>query len=69
MCSVSTTRSRTPASIASSAAARAVAGGMNMTATSNGVSRIASPAVANTGTPQCTAPARFGLTPATTLVP
>ena len=45
MCSVSTTSRRTPASMASSAAALAAIGGMNMTATSIPVSFAAATAL------------------------
>ena len=69
MCSVNTTRCLIPASIADTAASRAVAGGMNMTATSPPVSRTASAVEPKIGTSQCRPPARFGLTPPTTCVP
>lgn len=46
ICSVRITTVVAPASIASSAASRAAAGGMNMTAHSNGVRAMASPASA-----------------------
>ena len=68
-CSVSTTRRGQPASIASIAAARTPSGGMKSTETSKPTARIASPALAKTGTPQCSAPARRGFAPATTRVP
>ena len=68
-CSVSTTRRAHPASIASCAAAFTPSGGMNRTETSKPTSRIASRALANTGTPQCRVPAFFGFTPATMRVP
>jgi hypothetical protein len=69
MCSVRMTSSFTPAAIASSAAARAAPGGMNMTDTSNGAVFIASTAVAKIGTPQCISPAFLGFTPPTMVVP
>ena len=70
MCSVSTTSSFTPAPIASSAAASAAAGGMNITDTSTPPSFCAaSRTEANTGTPPCISPARLGLTPPTMRVP
>ena len=68
-CSVRTTRRGQPASMASMAAARTPSGGMKSTETSKPSSRIASPAVAKTGAPQCSVPARFGFTPPTTFVP
>ena len=55
--------------MASSAAAFTPSGGMNSTETSNPTSRIASRALACTGTPQCSVPAFFGFTPATMRVP
>ncbi len=51
MCSVSTTRSLTPASAADTAASFAIGGGMNMTATSPPTALTASAVEANTGTP------------------
>jgi hypothetical protein len=69
MCSVRTTTTFAPASIASRAASFAATGGMNMTAVSKGASRMAAVAEAKTGTPPCLSPARLGLTPATTRVP
>ena len=64
-----TTSRGQPASMASRAAAFTPSGGMNSTETSKPTSRIASRALACTGTPQCSAPAFLGFTPATMRVP
>ncbi len=69
MCSVSTTSNFMPACAADTAASFAIGGGMNMTATSPPTLPTASAVVAKIGTPTWVSPARFGLTPATTLVP
>ena len=69
MNSVRTTSVLAPASMASSAAALAASGGMNMTEASKPPASIAARALSNTGTPQCPVPAFLGLTPPTTLVP
>ena len=58
-----------PACAADTAASLAIGGGMNMTATSAPTVRTASAVEAKIGTPTCVSPARFGLMPATTLVP
>jgi hypothetical protein len=55
--------------MASSAASLAASGGMNRTEASKPPASMAARALAKTGTPQCSLPAFFGLTPPTTLVP
>ena len=68
-CSVRHTILPMPASMASSAASFTPNGGMNMTAASILVSRAASRAVAHTGRPRCSSPARLGFTPPMIFVP
>ena len=69
ICSVRQTSSLAPASQASKAAALAAAGGMNISATSNGAVRAASTAEPKTGRPRCIVPALRGLTPPTVAAP
>jgi hypothetical protein len=69
MPSVMTTASGICASIASTTAALANAGGTKMTLTSAPVASIASATVAKTGMPSTSLPALRGLTPPTTFVP